>query len=161
MFGIKVKVLYIKIIKNVFFQAYTIFPSGRFCFQYFFVFKKNISIVFAKQKRNRYYRHKPSILTCISTYFELIIEWVNHLFFVLGRSTTTSREVNETKGAHTCSRPRAFEEKKNEKKKKKTWKNPSHPKHTTISTAARRPRPPWDGARRNPSNVLAHSRTLP
>ena len=40
-------------------------------------------------------------------------------------------------------------------------KIPPHPKHTTKSTAARRPRPPRDGARRNTSRVLAHIRPLP
>ena len=58
---------------------------------------------------------------------------------------TTSREVNEARLPHTCSRPCAFEEKIN--KFLKTRKNPPHPKHTTKSTAARRPRPPRDGLR--------------
>ena len=53
----------------------------------------------------------------------------------------TSREVNEARRPHTCSRPCAFEEKKEEKHEK----IPPHPKHTTKYTAARRPRPPQDG----------------
>ena len=47
----------------------------------------------------------------------------------------TSRDVNEARWPHTCSRPCALEEKKNEEKKKQ--ENPPHPKHTTKSTAAR------------------------
>ena len=78
----------------------------------------------------------------------------------------TSREVNEARGPHTCSRPCAFKGKQNRKthtytRKKK--KNPPHPKHTTKSTAAPRPRPPRDGARRNTSHTryIAHARPLP
>ena len=59
----------------------------------------------------------------------------------------SSREVDEARWPHTCSRPCAFE-KKNEKKT---------PKHTTKSTAARQRRPPRDGVRRNTSYALAHA----
>ena len=38
-----------------------------------------------------------------------------------------------------------------------TEKNSPHPKHTTKFTAARRPRPTRDGARRNTFHALAHS----
>ena len=43
----------------------------------------------------------------------------------------------------------------------KTRLNPPHPKHTTKSTATRRPLPPRDGMRRNTSHALAHTRPLP
>ena len=56
-------------------------------------------------------------------------------------------------GSHTCSRPCAFEEKKN-REKKKYEKNPPHPKHATKSTAARRSRPNRDGLRRSTSHAL-------
>ena len=55
----------------------------------------------------------------------------------------SSREVNEARRPDTCSRPCAFEEKKTKKK----HDIPPHPKHTTKSTAARRPRPPRHGVR--------------
>ena len=58
----------------------------------------------------------------------------------------TSREVNEARRPHTWSRPCAFEENKS-----KEHEIPPHPKHTTKSTAARRPRPPRDGVRRDAS----------
>ena len=86
-----------------------------------------------------------------------------HKFRVCGNrprtalAINTSREVNEARRLHTCSRPCAFEEKKTKKKKK----IPPHPEHTTKSTAARRPRPPLDGLRRNMSHALAHTRPLP
>ena len=58
--------------------------------------------------------------------------------------TNTSREVNEAKCALILAAGRV---RSNSKKiGKKTRKNPPHPKHTTKSTAARRPRPPRDGA---------------
>ena len=45
---------------------------------------------------------------------------------------------------------------------KKTRKNPpSHPKHTTKSTAARRPRHTRDGMQGNTSHALAHTVPLP
>ena len=68
----------------------------------------------------------------------------------------TSREVNEAMRPHTCSRPCAFEE-----KKEKKHEMPPHLKHTTKSTAAQRPRPLRDGARRNTAHALAHTRPLP
>ena len=43
---------------------------------------------------------------------------------------------------------------------KNTGKNLPHPIHT-ISTTARRPRPPRDGARKHTSHVLARTRPLP
>ena len=51
----------------------------------------------------------------------------------------TSREVNEARGPHTCTRPCAFERKKN-RKKNKTRKNPAPPKtpheiHSIPATA--------------------------
>ena len=70
----------------------------------------------------------------------------------------TGRDVNEAKWPHTCCRPFALEEKKS---KIKTIKNPPRSKYATISTAARRPRPPRDGARRNTSHALAHTHPLP
>ena len=73
----------------------------------------------------------------------------------------TSREVNEARRPHTCSRPYAFEVEEKKTEKKQTRQNPPHPKHTTKSTAARRPRPPRDGARRNTSHALAHTCPLP
>ena len=72
---------------------------------------------------------------------------------------STSREVNEARLPHTCSRPYAFEENK-KSRKKNPEKIPPHPTHTTKSTAARRPRP-RDGLRRNTSHALAHTRSLP
>ena len=45
-------------------------------------------------------------------------------------------------------------------RRKKKNEIPPHPKHTTKSTAARRPRPPRDGVRRNTSHASAHNRTL-
>ena len=48
--------------------------------------------------------------------------------------TTSSRGLNEARRPHTCSRQCAFEEKKRQKNE-----IPPHPKHTTKSTAARRP----------------------
>ena len=57
----------------------------------------------------------------------------------------TSIEVNEASWPHTCSRPCAFEEKKISKKQKHEKNIPPHRKHTTKSTAARRPRSPQDG----------------
>ena len=71
----------------------------------------------------------------------------------------TSREVKEATRPHTCSRPCAFKEKKNRQKTRKN--NPPHRKHTTKSTAAWRPRPSRDGARRNASHALAQTRPLP
>ena len=65
--------------------------------------------------------------------------------------------VNEARWPHTCSRPCAFEEKKIENKN--TEKTPPDPKHTTKSTAARRPRPTRDGMQGNTSHALVH--TLP
>ena len=52
---------------------------------------------------------------------------------------------------------------KNKRKQqtKKTHEIPPHSKHTTKSTTTRRPRPPRDGVRRNPSHVLAYTRPLP
>ena len=50
-------------------------------------------------------------------------------------------------------------EKKNRKTKNR--QNTPHPKHTTKSTATRRPRPPQDIARRNTSHTLAHTCPLP
>ena len=47
------------------------------------------------------------------------------------------------------------------KRKKKTQKIPPHPDHTTKSTAAWRPRPSRDGARRNTSHAFVHTRPLP
>ena len=53
----------------------------------------------------------------------------------------------------------------NEFENAKSWKarkkNSPHPKHTTKLTAARRPRPTRDGARRNTFHALAHTRPLP
>ena len=72
----------------------------------------------------------------------------------------TSREINEARGPHTCSRP-CVRRKKNRKNTHTQKKNPPHPEHTTKSTAARRPRPPRDGVRRNTSHALAHTRPLP
>ena len=43
----------------------------------------------------------------------------------------------------------------------KARKNPPHPDHTTKAAAARRPQPPRDGARKNTSHALAHTRPLP
>ena len=82
----------------------------------------------------------------------------------LGRLLTrpflaTSRELNEARRPHTCSRPCAFEGKN--KNRKKNHDIPPHPKHTTTSTAARQPRPPRDGVRGNTSHALAHTRPLP
>ena len=74
----------------------------------------------------------------------------------LSYQVSTSREVNEARRPHTCSRPCAFK-----KNKKKNEKIPPHQKHATKSTAARRPQPPRDGARRNTSHALAHARPLP
>ena len=72
----------------------------------------------------------------------------------------TSREVNEARGGLMLAAGRVrSKEKKN--RKKKTRKNPPHPKNTTKSAAARRPRPTRDGARRNTSHALAHTRPLP
>ena len=58
------------------------------------------------------------------------------------RFQATSRQVNEARGPHTCSRPCSFEV-------KQTKKNeiPPQSKHTTKSAAARRPRPPLNGLR--------------
>ena len=55
----------------------------------------------------------------------------------------TREEVNEARGAHTCTRPCALGENKRQKK----HEIPRHPRHTTQSTEARRPRPPRVGAR--------------
>ena len=53
----------------------------------------------------------------------------------------------------------------NEFENANSWKareeNSPHPKHTTKFTAARRPRPTRDGARRNTFRALAHTRPLP
>ena len=43
----------------------------------------------------------------------------------------------------------------------KQEKIPPHRKHTTKPTSARRPRPPRDGAQKNMSHALAHTRPLP
>ena len=56
----------------------------------------------------------------------------------------TSREVNEARWPQTCIWPCAFEEKKKSKKETRK-KYPPHPKHSTKSTAARRPRLTRDG----------------
>ena len=66
----------------------------------------------------------------------------------------TSRDLNEARRPHTCCRPCAFEEQKSNKTK--TIKNTHCPKHNTISTAAWRPQPPRDGARRDTFYALAH-----
>ena len=59
---------------------------------------------------------------------------------------STSREVNEARLPHTCSRPYAFEEQKNKNKMiLRSTRNPAVPKHTTKSTAARRLQPPRNG----------------
>ena len=79
--------------------------------------------------------------------------WVSILLIVL-------REVNEARWPHTCSRPCAFEEKRKIEKKTRK-KNPPDPKHTTKSTAARRPRPTRDRIRGNTSHALAHTLPLP
>ena len=71
----------------------------------------------------------------------------------------TSRAVNEARRPHTCCRPCAFEEQKSNKTK--TIKNTHCPKHNTISTAAWRPQPPRDGARRDTFYALAHIPPLP
>ena len=71
----------------------------------------------------------------------------------------TSRDVNEARRPHTCCRPCAFEEQKSNKTK--TIKNTHCPKHNTISTAAWRPQPPRDGARRDTFYALAHILPLP
>ena len=71
---------------------------------------------------------------------------------------TTSREVNEARLPHTCSRPCAFEEKITGRTKPE--KNPPHPKHTTKSTATKRPRATRDGMQ-NTSHRLARTRPLP
>ena len=48
----------------------------------------------------------------------------------------TSREVNEAKRPHTCSRPRVFEEKKNERKTKKSAAPKTHHGiHSSPATA--------------------------
>ena len=65
--------------------------------------------------------------------------------------SSTCRVVNEARRLYTSSWPCAFEK----------HEIPPHPKHTTKSTAARRPRPPRDGVRRNTSHALAHTRPLP
>ena len=46
-----------------------------------------------------------------------------------------SREVNEARRPHNCSRPCAFEEKR--KSKKKTRKNPPHPEHHDSHSSPR------------------------
>ena len=66
----------------------------------------------------------------------------------------TSRELNEARRPHTCSRQCAFE-------KKKKRKNPPHPKHTMQFTTARRPRPIRDGLRSNTSHAFARTRPIP
>ena len=71
---------------------------------------------------------------------------------------STSREVNEARWPHTFSRPRALEENTHTYTQKKSCRTP---KHTTKSTAARRPRQPRDGMRQNTSHALAHTRPLP
>ena len=50
---------------------------------------------------------------------------------------TTSREVNEARRPHTCSRPCAFEEKKRRKKKEKKSALPKthHENHSSPATA--------------------------
>ena len=62
-----------------------------------------------------------------------------------------------SQGGLTLAAGRVRDEKKNEKKHEIS----PHPKHTTKSTAARRPRPPRDGVRRTTSHALAHTRPLP
>ena len=56
---------------------------------------------------------------------------------------------------------RVRSKKKKHKKKKKKRKNLPHPKHTTKSTAARRPRPTQNGMRGNTSHALAHTLPIP
>ena len=73
----------------------------------------------------------------------------------------TSRQVNEARRPHTCSRASAAFKEKQKIEKKKTRKNPPHPKNTTKSTAAQRQRPPRDGTLRNTHHALAHTCTLP
>ena len=60
-----------------------------------------------------------------------------------------------------CSETEFTNEFENANSWKARQKNSPHPKHTTKSTAARRPRPSRDGARRNTFHVLAHTLPLP
>ena len=61
-------------------------------------------------------------------------------------------------GALIFAASRLRSKKKNEKTPHEI---PPHPKNTTKSTAAPRPRPPRDGVRRITSHALAHTRSLP
>ena len=68
----------------------------------------------------------------------------------------TSREVDEARGGLILAAGRVRSKKKKIGKKNTEKKSAPHPKHTTKSTAARRPRPTRDGMRRNTSHALAH-----
>ena len=62
-----------------------------------------------------------------------------YMYFVKhGLNTPTTREVNQARRPHTCSRPCAFEVKKTKKKTKSHQTLKNTPRN--ISTAARRPR---------------------
>ena len=104
--------------------------------------------------------------------------------------TTTSREVNEARRPHTCSRPCAFKEKRRKKSTKLRrnhtprgvelvrevrelrWPHTSsrpafeekkRRKNTKFGRTQKTPetRPPRDDARRNTSHALAHTRPPP
>ena len=60
-----------------------------------------------------------------------------------------------------CSETGCTNEFENANSWKTREKNSPHPKHTTKFTAARRPRPTRDGARRNTFHAFAHARPLP
>ena len=79
--------------------------------------------------------------------------------FGLASLLRSIREVNEAKGGLILAAGRVRSKKKNIREKK-TRKNPPHPKHTTNSTAARRPHLTRDGMRGNTSHALAHTRPL-
>lgn len=72
------------------------------------------------------------------------------IFLQAKHGLNTSREVNEARRPHTCSKP-CMGIRRIQNKTKQTHKTPPHPKHTTTSTAARRSRLARDRVRRNTS----------
>ena len=93
-------------------------------------------------------------------YCENIVIMIITIIIISITISITSREVMRQGGLILAAGRVRWKKKTSEKK---TQKNPPHPKHTTKFkfTAARRPRPTRDGARRNTSHSLAHTRQLP
>ena len=70
-------------------------------------------------------RHDTRLVEVREAFERTLLRGFRAYCYVSAYHIGTSREVNEARAAHTCSRPCAFEKKKNQT-------SPSHPKHHAI-----------------------------